>query len=360
MHKLTFFPLGNADCCRIDLDGGEKILFDCAAMQDPDDANDKRCDLHQELRDDLDRDHFAKATEFFHLDHAKKYQGGDRIKMNMMWVPAALITEKGPDDAEARVLQQEARYRFKQGQGIRVFSRPERLQKWCDENSVNLSERRHLITNAGELVPGFTLRKHGVEFFVHSPFAVRQDVNTVEDRNGDAIVVHATFEVAGAKTKVLLMADSTHEALTDIVNITKSKGNDDRLEWDVVELPHHCSYLSLGPDKGDEKTVPVDELEWLYGEQGLEGGVIVSTSKPIPSSGTKEDSDPQPPHRQAANYYKGVVAKMDGQFVVTMEHPKESAPEPVVIEVGSAGATLKVSAVTGVYVATSRPAPRAG
>ena len=25
MHKLNFFPLGNADCCRIDLDGGQKI-----------------------------------------------------------------------------------------------------------------------------------------------------------------------------------------------------------------------------------------------------------------------------------------------------------------------------------------------
>ena len=31
MHKVTFFPLGNADCCLIDLHGGQKILFDCAA-----------------------------------------------------------------------------------------------------------------------------------------------------------------------------------------------------------------------------------------------------------------------------------------------------------------------------------------
>ncbi len=103
MHRLNFFPLGNADCCRIDLAGGERILFDCAATGDPNDQYDKRVDLHEELRHDLDasgrdhfevvafthldRDHFACATEFFHLDHAQKYQGGDRIRIDVMWVP---------------------------------------------------------------------------------------------------------------------------------------------------------------------------------------------------------------------------------------------------------------------------------
>jgi len=30
MHKMTFFRLGNADCCRIDLECGKKIIFgDC-------------------------------------------------------------------------------------------------------------------------------------------------------------------------------------------------------------------------------------------------------------------------------------------------------------------------------------------
>jgi len=376
MPKLTLFPLGNADCCRIDLDGGEKILLDCAATLDVSDDTDKRCDLHQELRDDLkaanrnyfdvvafthlDRDHFARSTEFFYLEHAKKYQGDGRIKMNVMWVPAAMITEDAPDDEEARVLQREARHRFKQGAGIRVFSRPERLRKWCEQNGIKLEDRCGLITDAGKLVHEFSIEKHGVEFFVHSPFAVRQDANTVEDRNGDAIIVQATFKVDGVETKALLMADADHEVLADIVRVTKSKGNQARLEWDIAKLPHHCSYLSLGPDKGVDKTVPVAEVTWLYEVQGRAGAIIVSTSKPIPVKGSKEDDDVQPPHRQAANYYRPVLAASDGEFVVTMEHPKVSAPKPVVIEIGSRGATLKVAATTAAYVVTSRPAPRAG
>ena len=376
MHKLNFFPLGNADCCRIDLDGGRKILFDCAATQDPDDDDDKRCDLHRELRGDLDdadcdyfdvvafthldRDHFARSTEFFYLEHAKKYQSGDRIKMNVMWVPAAVITEKAPDDEEARVLQKEARHRFKEGSHIRIFSRPERLRKWCEQNGIKLEDRLDLVTDAGQIVPEFSLQTHGVEFFVHSPFAVRQDDDTVEDRNGDGIVVQANFKIGDIEAKALLMADADHEVLTDIVAVTRKKGNEGRLEWDIAKLPHHCSYLSLYPDKGDDAMVPVDNVAWLYEDQGQEGGIIVSTSKPIPTKGSLEDKDVQPPHQQAANYYKSVIRASDGEFVVTMEHPKKNAPEPVVIEISSGGTTLKLVSAPAAYVMISRPAPRAG
>ena len=53
MHKVTFHNIGNADCIRIDLDNGKKILFDYAHMGDPHDDDDRRCDLPRELRDDL-------------------------------------------------------------------------------------------------------------------------------------------------------------------------------------------------------------------------------------------------------------------------------------------------------------------
>jgi ribonuclease BN (tRNA processing enzyme) len=376
MHKITLFPLGNADCCRIDLECGKKILFDFADSRDPEDEDDLRCDLPKELREDLeesnrdyfdvvafshlDKDHFNGATEFFFLEHAKKYQSDDRIKMNVMWVPAALITEQGPEDDEARILQKEARHRFREGKGIRVFSRPERLRQWCKKNDINLDDRLHLITDAGEVAPEFTLSADKVEFFVHSPFAVRQDENTVEDRNEDSLVMHVTFEIDGVLTKALLLADSTHEALSDIVDITRSKGNDHRLEWDIAKLPHHCSYLSIGPEKGKSKTKAVEQVDWLYKEQGQSGAIAVSTSNPIPEAGTDEDKDDQPPHRQAAAYYKDVVADLNGQFVVTMEHPTPNAPKPLVIEIGRTKGTLKKSVLGAAYIATSQRAPRAG
>lgn len=376
MHKMTFFPLGNADCCRIDLECGKKILFDFAATRDPEDEDDLRYDLPEELRDDLegddrdyfdvvafshlDKDHFKGATEFFYLEHAKKYQSNDRIKMRVMWVPAALITEQSPDDDEARILQKEARHRFLEGKGIRVFSRPERLRQWCDQNSIKLSDRLHMISDAGTIAPEFSLVNDKVEFFIHSPFATRQDENTVEDRNEDSLVLHVTFEIGGIQTKALLLADSTHDVLSQIVDITKAKKNDGRLEWDIIKLPHHCSYLSIGTEKGKDKTGAVEQVDWLYGEQAQSGAIAVSTSKPIPAAGSEEDDDVQPPHRQAANYYKEIITNVDGQFVVTMEHRSIKAPEPIMIEIGDDKATLKKTTATAAITATSSRAPRAG
>ncbi len=376
MHKMTFFPLGNADCCRIDLECGKKILFDFAATRDPEDKDDLRCDLPKELRDDLeendrdyldvvafshlDVDHFKGVTEFFYLEQDEKYQGDDRIKMQVMWVPAALITEQSPDDDEARILQKEARHRFRHGQGIRVFSRPERLRKWCEANDIDLDDRLGMISDAGSVTPEFSLARDKAEFFVHSPFAVRQDQDTVEDRNEDSLVLHVTFEIDAIQTKALFLADSTHEVLSEIVDITKAKKNSDRLEWDIAKLPHHCSYLSIGPEKGTDKTDAVEQVAWLYEEQGQDGAIAVSTSNPVPAAGSDEDKDDQPPHRQAANYYKGVTADIGGQFAVTMEHPTTNAPKPLVIEIGSSKATLKKTTVSGAVAATSRRAPRAG
>jgi len=376
MAKLRFYPLGNADCCLVDLDSGKKLLFDYADTRNPDDEDDLRIDLPKTLRDDLkaadrssfdmvafthlDKDHYQGASNFFFLEHAKKYQDKARIKMDVMWVPAAIITEDGVEDDEGKVIQAEARYRLKQKKGIRVFSRPARLKAWLDKNKIKLEDVKHLITDAGQIPPEFSTDKDGVEFFVHSPFAKRLDENTVEDRNGDSLILQASFTSGEAVTKFILAADATHEVLADIVSITKHKKNDSRLQWDVFKLPHHCSYLSIGPEKGTDKTEPVDEVAWLYEQQGQDGCIIVSTSKPIPGKGTDEDKDDNPPHRQAANYYKGVKTLHDGEFVVTMEHPKPWAPATVEVRIDEGKATLLKRAATASAIATARPAPRAG
>jgi hypothetical protein len=302
-------------------------------------------------------------TEFFYLEHSKKYQGKvdgkDRIKMNMMWVPAAVITEE-MEEEESKVVQAEARYRLKKKKGILVFSRPERLKDWLEENDIDFDEVKHLIIDAGKTVPGFTQKDHGVEFFVHSPFVKPQNDNEEEVRNDDALVVPAAFLVGGAETSLQLFADINHEVIAAIVKVTNNHGNEGRRAWDIFKLSHHCSYLSLGPERGDEKTEPVDEVAWLFEEQGRRGCTVVSTSKPIPAKGSEEDKSTQPPHRQAANYYRDLVNDKDGEFIVTMEHPKESDPRPLVIDITGQGYKVKMPQVVGAAAVMSVNAPRAG
>lgn len=373
MPKLTFYPLNNADCCLIDLDGGEKIIFDYAHQKDANDPNDLRIDLEKAIRDDLnaakrkdvdvfcithlDKDHICRSSEIFWLEHATCYQGEDRFKIKELWVPACVILEDGLVD-ESRVWRQEARHRLRQGKGIRVFSRPEVLRKWIESENLDFDALQHLFVDAGTLVPTFTLGGHGAEFFAHSPFASRLDNGELMDRNTDGIFVQVTFEVFGVKTRLMLGADADYEVLSAIVDITNYHNRSERLEWDVFELPHHCSYLSLGPEKGAEETVPVAQVKELYETHGQRGGIIVSTSKPIPQTG----SDTQPPHRQAANYYRRVTgfSGLRGDFKVTMEHPKVSAPKPLVIEIDHTKARIVAAVASGAAVLTGSAAPRAG
>ena len=367
MVKLTFFPIGNADTCLIELDNGRRALFDFADMRNADEENDKRSDLEKELRDNLDgdneidvvafthldSDHCKRAKDVFWLDHAAKYQDDDRIKIKTMWVPATAILEEGVK-GQARTLRAEARHRFIEGEGIRVFGRPDALEEFLKERDIDPKKRRNLISDAGNLCPEFNIDADGVEFFVLAPFAEHCDDDTYK-RNDTAIFMQATFKVDERLTRLILSADVGHEVIDDIVRVTRKKGHDDRLIWDINNVPHHTSYLSLAAEKGEDETEPGDRLKWLYEDQGQDGGLLVSTSCPIPDN---DDSD-QPPHRQAAAYYKRVAKDLGGQFLVTMEHPSEAKPKPLVIEIGAKGYSV-VKSAGGSAAIIGSAAPRAG
>ncbi|MEO0984033.1 MAG: hypothetical protein AAFY20_00630 [Cyanobacteria bacterium J06639_14] len=367
MPTVTFYPTGNADTCLIGLDNGRKIVFDYANTYDPSQES-KYIDLEKEIRQasgrqqkvdvlaisHLDKDHYKGASTLFELEHAKCYQGDDRIKIDTLWVPAAAILEEGITE-EGRILRSEARYRLKQGKGIRVFSRPDALEDWLIDNGTSLSARRQLITDAGEIAPEFTLVRDGIEFFVHSPFAERAEDGGLIVRNDSALFMQATFDVLGRKTRLILSADCPWEILEGIIHVTKAHNNEERLQWDINNIPHHCSYLSLAEDKGERKTIPSEDIQWLYEEQGERHGLLISTSDLIPAEDTK-----QPPHRQAAAYYEDAATKIGGEFLVTMKEPSPHAPKPMIIEITGRGHKYKKSFVAPAIATSTQKPPRAG
>lgn len=372
---VHFFPVGNADTLLIDLADKRKVLVDFADMRCADDDEDLRCDLPAELRRDLakakrnhydavcithlDDDHCKGFGDFFWLRHAKLYQDEDRTRINELWVPACALLETGLT-GDARLVRAEAIHRLREGKGVLIFSRPERLKAWMEANGIDFESRKHLIVNAGKLVPGYT--KEGpacAEFFVHSPFGHRQNDGTIIDRNGDSIVMQVTFREGPRDSYLFLGSDVDYEALSLIAQISRHHGNEDRMLWDLMKLFHHCSYLALGPERGVDETKAVSDVKWLFETQGQRGGIIVSTSWPIPAKGSKEDDDVQPPHRQAANHHRRVTKNLDGRFVVTMEEPSKARPKPFGYEVTAFGfAAIIAAPMVSTYAAASTP--RAG
>lgn len=377
MHELIFYPIGNGESCLIKLNNGKCIAFDYADLCDPSNPYDKRMPLKASFRQDIgwngvagvtgrkyvdvlaithgDLDHIKRTSEHFWLMHATKYQSDDRIRINEMWVPAALITEEGVED-ETRILRQEARHRLLNKTGIKVFSRPEALRNWLEKNGKRMEDYESMFVDAGTLVPGFTKETDGVEFFVHSPFAERTE-DGILDRNSDCIIVQAVFLAGGRESKVLLTGDIANDngELDRIVRITRFHGRDERLNWDVYDIPHHCSYLSLAGEKGDFKTVPTPEVDWLL-KNSNRGSILVCCSNVIPMGTTT-----QPPHVEAYRTYQDYRKLVDGEIVVTMEHPSKNKPQRTIIEISGMGVKLRKSGGGfAAAAATGAVLPRAG
>ena len=378
MHQIKFYPVGNGDTCQIILINERRILLDYRHLKSSEDLASGLFNLKQALTDELkkaqrnyfdvvafthaDDDHIANSSEFFELMHSPAYQGNGRIKIRELWVPAAMILEtttREGQGAEFVTWRREARHRLREGKGIRIFSKPEMLKQWLEGEGLTLESRAHLIEDAGTVVPTFSLAVDEVEFFCHSPFVKHVDEGD-DLRNDASLIFQVRFETGGTRFDYLAIGDSTHEVLSDIVEITKWHGNDDRLNWNLYNIPHHCSYLALGPEKGDLETIPVPlVIEWLM--HGQPDAYMISSSDPIGNS-TEDYERTQPPHVQAKKAYLRYFQEVGGRkFLVTMEHPNTRRPSPIVFEITPLGGKLVTAPAAAAAAAiVSAPAPRAG
>lgn len=376
-HRIIFYPVGNGDTSQIILENGKRILMDYRHRKKTEEGEGPEINLKAHLKQELkdagrdsfdvvafthaDADHIENSTEFFELRHAAKYQGNGRIKIDTLWVPAAMVLETGTNgqqSSEFVIWRQEARHRLKEGKGIRVFSKPEKLKDWLEENGLTLESRRHLITDAGQLAPEFDIDADGVEFFCHSPFIKHVDEGD-DLRNAASLIFNVRFRKNGTDYDYLAVGDSEWSVLEDIVTTTKAHGNMGRLAWDLHNIPHHCSYLALSDEKGESETTPKPLVEEIL-LSGKEGAYIVSSSCPILD--TKEGREQtQPPHIQAKKCYETYRKKTGGaKFLVTMEEPNATKPEPLEFKVDNQGLSLARAAASAASIIISKPAPRAG
>jgi hypothetical protein len=381
LHQVVFYPVSNGDTTQIILASGRRVLFDFCHHEKAEDSETPEIDLKARLKGELkeakrdyfdvvafthaDLDHIQGSTDFFELQHAKKYQGEGRIKIRELWVPAAMLLEKADNDHQMEefvLLRQEARRRLLEGKDILVFSKPQELADWLEpilkERGEPSSARDHLFVDAGTIVPGFSLDADNVEFFCHSPFIKHCDEGDII-RNEASLVFNVRFRAEGAHYDYLEIGDATWDSLEDIINTTRYHKNDDRLAWDLYNIPHHCSYLALSDEKGDKETDPKPLIVDLL-RLGKKDAYIVSCSKPIPD---EKDSytQKQPPHIQARKAYERYLKEVGGRkFLVTMEEPNANKPEPITFEITSGGVTWKRSASIGAPAIVLSSPPRAG
>ena len=380
MHTIYFYPVGNGDCSQIILDNDKRILMDFRQHPNGIDKNKPEIDLSSILKEDLknakrdyfdvvvfthaDKDHIEGSTEFFQLDHTEKYQGSGRIKMNEVWVPATMVLESATNDEQSNefvILRNELRHRLKKGSGIKVFSKPDDLVKLLEGYGHSESKIDKLTVGAGNLVDTFDIVADGVEFFCHSPYKKHsEDGEGKEIRNEAALIFNIKFKLNNLTYNLFAIGDTTADILADIVNMTEKKERYDRLDWNLFNIPHHCSYKALtNEDKGKTKTKPIKEVEALLA-YGKKDSYMVSSSRPIGNSKADYEQT-QPPHVQAKNTYKDHLEKINGRkFLVTMEESNINKPKPIKFTISKNGFSRAVAIGSAPIIGASTTPPRAG
>lgn len=355
-HIMTFYPIGNAETCLLELENKTKILFDYASVYTGDE-NDDRYDIQKELSkiekfnivmfSHAHKDHTKGASDFFYLDHAKKYQSDDRKKFDELWVSSAFLIDTDLEAmSDAKIIRNEARYRLKNGYGIKVFAEPSSLSDWLEQQEIDYEDVKHLIVHAGQIIEDKAVFGENVQIFVHAPFS--KDSEEVQDKNDPSIVLQVRLENNKQITNILITGDTPHEILDKIVDISKSNKNEDRLSWDVYDIPHHCSYTGLN-EKEDDKVIPTENVKWLL-EQSCKNAIMIASCDKITDVSS-------PPHLIAKEAYIQNT-KDDVKFYSTMEHLDSGKPTPIVLNIDQFGVTVKSSNISKEFV--NRYAPRAG
>jgi hypothetical protein len=129
--------------------------------------------------------------------------------------------------------------------------------------------------------------------------------------------------------KILMAADA--ECLVWETLWDQHEQDVDKLQYDILYAPHHCSWHSLSYDsQSDENVDPqiCEKAKKALSQKRL-GAFIVSQSKVI--SGKDED----PPSVEAKKEYEGIVGS--SQFICTNEYPKAEEPEPIEFNLTASG-----------------------
>ena len=114
-------------------------------------------------------------------------------------------------------------------------------------------------------------------------------------------------------------------------------GNDlEILEYDILLVPHHCSWHSISHDSISDKesNAEVSTKAASALGQAREFAKLIASSKPI------KDDDNDPPSFRAKLIYEAIAKRANGEFICVGEYPDSKKPLGLELNLKVAGITL--------------------
>lgn len=348
---ITFFPVGNGGMTLIRLNDLSKttILIDIN-IRDTSSSEDDICDVAQELNDRLpkdskkrpyvdafilthhDNDHILGLKEHFHLGSLADYKEpeGDeiaKIVIRELWSTPRFWKQASANYSlsdDAKDFNKEMKRRVKlfednkyiQPEGERAII----VGRDPDGKTDGLDS---IIREIGAAFLKINERNIGTKFegFILGPVEQQngEEDEDFENKNRQSIILQIKIKEAQYDHKLLMAGDA--ECLVWETLWGRYKDSD-RLEYDLLLNPHHCSWHSLSYDsQSDDEDPQVCEASKKALNQTKAGARIIAQCKPI-----KDDND-DPPSKAAKDEYLTIVT--EDCFYCTDEYPTEKKPEPI-------------------------------
>jgi hypothetical protein len=342
--KIEFFPVDNGDMTLITLESGRTILVDVNIRKAVDDDDDEEItDVAALLRDRLERDgdgrHYVDAfllshpdedhcrglKRHFHLGKPEDWsKTADKILIREMWSSPIVFRRKKDvdgavcDDAEA--WWSEARRRVKLYRDTKTKSSTkdgDRIQILGQDKDGKTDDLADILAKTDSEITKICGKVDNTfRAWLLAPHLVsKEDAEKLSGKNHSSTVVR--FSIKGGDNadaaRFLTGGDAMVENWERVWS--RNKKLTDRLYYDILLSPHHCSWHSLSYDswseKGEDAEVSKDARSAL--SQTRKKAFIIASSNEI------KDDDNDPPCIRAKREYEDIVGAADGTFVCVAE-----------------------------------------
>ena len=339
---VVFWPVGTGDSTTIVLGGDLVMQVDLRDMKAADEDDAVVAAVIDRLEETLPQpDGKTPYLAVFALTHADKDHCcgfGDLLESSVLigeiWATPRLwreLSEDKPMCEDARRFQEEVERRVDatlqavedgkeppSGDRVRIIGYDEDRE---DHSYAQLPDE--YFTFPGDVITKVDGRdvEDRFEAFVHAPF---KD-NCAGDRNDTSLALQVQLKADdGTVGRLLFLGDLAYPIIKMIFENSEAAGNSDRVDWDVLLSPHHCSKKVMYADGEDGKEeLKQDILDQLEAHAGADARVI-SSSRPFRD---KDDTGNDPPHLLARTAYESIT---DYPVLCTGEYPSKEEPRPVV------------------------------
>jgi len=376
---VVFPSVGTGDSTTIVIDDVHVVQVDLHHMEQANEEDSKYTPVLDFLKEHLPQRNSHPYLAVFALTHADKdhCQGfgallDSGIHIGELWATPRLWREYAEDDTElyedASLFHEEADRRvqaslehIRAGRGIPSGDRVRIIGYDTDFDDANHpyrdlpDEQRSFPGQLVTTVDGVDVSDR-FEAFIHAPF--KDDCAAA--RNDTSLAMQVTLKNGDTKGRVFLLGDLAYPTLRRIFDRTKDT---DRVAWDLLLAPHHCSRkVMYAPNEQGEEELQQDIMDAFDYSQG-ERAYVIASSEPIPRSNQPGDN---PPHAKAKARYRELVDSEN--FLCTQEYGDTNHPMPIVFalipgvgleilqpaeteETASLGKTIIVVIAAGIVVA---------